>query len=59
MAMTHLGMQAGTMKLPNEFLELLHSLGQLYTLLVKLIPLYMRGMDGGRGTSNRPTLSNT
>ena len=55
MAMTHLGMQADAMKLPNQFLELLHGLGQLYIIVSR--QLDMRGRDGQQ--INRPTLSNT
>lgn len=55
MPMTHLGMQADAMKLPNQFLELLHGLGQLYIIVSR--QLDMRGRDGQQ--INRPTLSNT
>lgn len=34
MTMTHLGMQANAMKLPDKFLEPLHGLGQLYMVSV-------------------------
>lgn len=57
MAMTHLGMQAGTMKLQDEFLELLHGLGKLYIVVSLAIP--SRQCGGEEGDSNRPTLSNT